>query len=146
MFTDIIGIDPGTNTGIAVYNIKSDALILVETRMIHRAMDYVLNRWQSLARENYLIRIKVYLEDSRNVSRGGKNAAFMAQGAGSIKRDCSIWEDFLKDYGIDHQFIRPGKNSKLKVTAEYFKKVTGWEGRTSNHSRDAGMLCYRRTH
>jgi len=140
MLTDIIGIDPGTNTGIAVYNIKSGALVLVETRMIHRAMQYVLLRWDEQKS------IKVYLEDSRNISRGGKNAAFMAQGAGSIKRDCSIWEDFLKDYGIEHQFIRPGKNSKLKVTADYFKKVTGWQGRTSNHSRDAAFLCYGRNH
>lgn len=140
MLTHIIGIDPGTNTGIAEYDIKADKLIKVETMMIHRAMEYILARW------NESKSIKVYLEDSRNVSRGGKNAAFMAQGAGSIKRDCNILEDFLKDYGIEHQFIRPGKNSKLKANAEYLKKVTGWEGRTSSHARDAVFLCYKRNH
>ena len=88
--------------------------------------------------------IKVYIEDSRNVSRGFGGAA-KAQGAGSIKRDCNIWEDFLKDLGIDYQFIRPNKKSMLKMDDKAFRALTGWDKRTSSHGRDAAMLVFGRT-
>ena len=62
-----------------------------------------------------------------------------AQGAGSVKRDCSIWEDFCKDYGIPF-WAKPPVKGATKVSADYFKMVSHYQGRTSEHSRDAAML------
>ena len=63
------------------------------------------------------------------------------QGVGSVKRDASIWEAFLKDLGIEYEMVAPKRNV-TKLTQERFKAITGWGKRTNEHSRDAAMLIY----
>ena len=107
---------------------------LLETMPIHQALMEVY-KWRQRP-----VEIQVVFEDARQrtwFGKGDTNAK--AQGAGSIKRDCSIWEDFCKDYGIPFWAKRPVKGA-TKVSADYFKMVSHWEGRTSEHSRDAAML------
>lgn len=64
-----------------------------------------------------------------------------AQGAGSIKRDAKIWEEFCEHYQVDYELIAP-KDNITKLSREVFKEITGWTGRTSEHSRDATMLIF----
>lgn len=61
------------------------------------------------------------------------------EGAGSVKRDAKIWEDFLKDLGIPFEMVAPKKN-KTKVSDAYLQQLTGYAGKTSQHARDAAML------
>ena len=84
--------------------------------------------------------MQVVFEDARQRKWFGKgDANAKKQGAGSVKRDCSIWEDFCKDYGIPFRAIPPVKGA-TKITPEYFKLISHYQGRTSEHSRDAAML------
>lgn len=128
-----IGIDPGTHTGVAVWDSKEGKFLSLETLPIHRAMVEVMNL--RIGRE-----ILVVFEDARQrkwYGKGDTNAKL--QGAGSVKRDCSIWEEFCKDYGIPFRAIPPVKGA-TKITPEYFKLISHYQGRTSEHSRDAAML------
>ena len=128
-----IGIDPGTHTGMAVWDSKEGKFLSLETLPIHRAMVEVMNL--RIGRE-----IQVVFEDARQrkwYGEGDTNAKL--QGAGSVKRDCSIWEEFCKDYGIPFRAIPPVKGA-TKITPEYFKLISHYQGRTSEHSRDAAML------
>lgn len=128
-----IGIDPGTHTGVAVWDSKEGKFLSLETLPIHRAMVEVMNL--RIGRE-----ILVVFEDARQRKWYGKgNTNAKLQGAGSVKRDCSIWEDFCKDYGIPFRAIPPVKGA-TKITPEYFKLISHYKGRTSEHSRDAAML------
>ena len=63
-------------------------------------------------------------------------------GGGSIggSRDATR-EDFLTDKKIPFEMVAPSRNS-TKLSAEVFKRLTGWQGRTSEHSRDAAMLVF----
>ena len=63
------------------------------------------------------------------------------QGAGSIKRDAKIWEDFLNRKNIDFQMVNP-TSRKTKINKDYFQKLTGYKGNTSEHGRDAAMLVF----
>lgn len=128
-----IGIDPGTHTGMAVWDSKEGKFLSLETLPIHRAMVEVMNL--RIGRE-----ILVVFEDARQRKWYGKgNTNAKLQGAGSVKRDCSIWEEFCKDYGIPFRAIPPVKGA-TKITPEYFKLISHYQGRTSEHSRDAAML------
>ena len=130
-----IGIDPGTHTGVAVWDSREGKFRYLETMLIHQAMD-IVRFWNGVRGGD----IQVVFEDARQrtwFGRGDTNAK--AQGAGSVKRDCSIWEDFCKDYEIPFQAIPPVKGA-TKVSAEYFKTISGYQGRTSEHARDAAML------
>jgi hypothetical protein len=62
-------------------------------------------------------------------------------GAGSVKRDCEIWEEFCENYDIPYTAVPPRKGL-TKWDAETFNKMTGWQGRTSNHARDAALLVW----
>lgn len=128
-----IGIDPGTHTGVAVWDTREGKFLSLETLLIHRAMQEVY-KWRQRPAE-----IQVVFEDARQRRWYGKDGNAKRQGAGSVKRDCSIWEDFCRDYHIPFVAVPPMKGG-TKVDESYFKTISGWKGRTSNHARDAAML------
>ena len=137
-----IGIDPGTHTGVAVWDTREGKFLSLETLPIHRALEKVKEMAHPFWHMDKLYHedIQVVFEDARQrtwFGKGDTNAK--AQGAGSVKRDCSIWEDFCKDYGIPY-WAKPPVKGATKVSAEYFKMVSHYQGRTSEHSRDAAML------
>ena len=130
-----IGIDPGTHTGVAIWDGAKREFLELSTIPIHQALDKV----KRIAKENN--DICVVFEDARQRTWFGKdkNTNAKLQGAGSIKRDCSIWEDFCRDYEISYYAVPPMKGG-TKLSESYFKTISGWKGRTSNHARDAAML------
>ena len=133
-----IGIDPGTHTGVAVWDTREGSFLFLATMPIHRAMSLVSGWAESEMMSNR--KIQVVLEDARQRTWFGHgDTDAKKQGAGSVKRDCSIWEAFCKDYGIPF-WAKPPVKGATKVSAEYFKMVSHWQGRTSEHSRDAAML------
>ena len=133
----MVGLDTGTHTGFAVWDKDKKVLTELSTLKIHRAMERV--RELSVSDE-----IVVYFEDARLRTWFGNAGREALQGAGSVKRDCSIWEDYLTDLGVEFHPVAP-KNNATKLNAAFFEKITGWKGRTSEHARDAAMLVFNRT-
>lgn len=92
----IIGIDPGTNTGVAVK--QGESMLAILAFKIHTAMWFV----REVAKAHPHLRIKVRIEDSRqNKMKVGreeyKKQMAKVKGVGSINRDCTIWEDYMND-------------------------------------------------
>lgn len=133
-YTYIIGIDPGVNTGFAIWDNTSKDLITVASGLIHQQMDNVRQLHERMS-------VFVRVEDARQRKWFGNAGREQLQGAGSIKRDCKIWEDFLKDLKIDFEMVPP-KNNKTKLDAIGFKLITHWVSETNEHSRDAAMLVF----
>ncbi|MFA5229250.1 MAG: hypothetical protein WC446_05825 [Candidatus Paceibacterota bacterium] len=135
MKTVLIGIDPGTKTGVAVWSPKG-RFLEITTTTIDKAMQIV---------EHYAKQDKVFVrfEDARLRKWFGGNSYAKRQGAGSVKRDCSIWEGFLKRLNVEFEAVAP-KDCITKMKADYFKAITGYCGRTSEHARDAAILVYMR--
>lgn len=130
----LIGIDPGTNTGVAVK--RHLKLERIETVTIFEALNDVIG-WKKTC-DAHVWTMLVRIEDARLRTFFGKTDREKLQGAGSIKRDCAIWEEVLTELQIPFEFVHP-RNVKA-TTADYFKKLTGWEGRTSIHAREAAYL------
>ncbi|MVT11357.1 hypothetical protein GO493_24035 [Chitinophaga sp. ysch24] len=130
-----MGIDPGVNTGIAIWNRQKKAFDQVSCMKIHVAMQLLQDQLKIVVAGALLVR----LEDARQHIWFGDGAQKRIQGAGSVKRDCGIWQDFLEEKGIPYQLVPPKKN-KTKVNATWFASVSGWKERTNNHARDAAML------
>lgn len=131
----IAGADPGKRTGLAIWDRKERCLVAVETLPILKAMDRVK---ELIAAEG---KVELVFEDARQRKWFGNSGREKLQGAGSIKRDCSIWVEFCEMHDIKYTAIKPQAGA-TKWTAEKFKRVTKWEGRTSSHSRDAAVLVY----
>ncbi|VXA55451.1 conserved hypothetical protein [Acinetobacter proteolyticus] len=137
-----VGIDCGVKTGFAVA--VNGVLTRVETLTITQAMDEVKLLH---AQDTDLV---VRIEDARlrtwfgsADARQAKSGAGVREGVGSVKRDCSIWEQFCIEQGIKYELVHPAANM-TKTKSDYFKRITGWLGRTSEHGRDAGMLVHGR--
>lgn len=132
----LIGIDPGKVTGYAVKDLETGQIIEVDSSGIVMSMEILDTYFDS---DCFVI-----VEDARlwnGISKGMKRGelAAKAQGSGSIKRDCSIWEEYLKHWGIDHKLVPPSWKGS-KVDSKTFKLATGWNGSTNSHGRDAAML------
>lgn len=134
-----IGIDTGVHTGLAIYDSEKKVLSEVKTVKIHEAMLLV----GTMKENGYKIRVR--FEDARKRTWFGTHSAredrARLQGAGSVKRDCQIWEDYLKEIDVDFEMVAPKYNA-TKMSAESFKRLTGFQGRTNEHGRDAAMLVY----
>lgn len=140
-----IGIDTGVNTGIAVWDNRKRSLVCVSSTEIHKAMEEV-KRWKTLAEESGTTLV-VRVEDPRQrtwfgterMSRDEERKRL--QGVGSVKRDASIWDGFLKDFGVEYEMVAPRSNM-TKITHDGFVSITGWSKRTNEHGRDAAMLVF----
>jgi hypothetical protein len=130
----LIGIDPGVKTGFCVYCDKTKEIKELETLTITQAMQKV----RAISEKEDVF---VYYEDARLRKWFGNAGREQLQGAGSIKRDCKIWEDYLNEINVD-AFAIPPKNNLTKLTAKNFASITGYTRRTSEHVRDAAMLVF----
>lgn len=132
----IVGLDPGVKTGFAIWSRAEQRLTAIETLGITQAM----TRIRAMADDETLHSVR--FEDARLRKWFGTRGWEALQGAGSVKRDCSIWEEFLQGLvGVPFLPVSPqAKGAKLDARA--FAKLTGWRGRTSEHGRDAAMLVW----
>ncbi len=141
-----IGIDTGTHTGFAVWDNRKWVLVEVTSLPIHKAMERVRSYVEAF-KSGVGDKVVVRVEDPRQrtwfgterMSRDEERKRL--QGVGSVKRDASIWDDYLKDLGVEYEMVAPKRNI-TKLPAERFKYFTGWNGRTNEHSRDAAGLVY----
>ena len=131
----LIGIDPGKNTGVAIY--RSGALHQLRTL----SPDMI---------EALLVRVRpdlVVYEDSRKqshvFSRGVSARATLkiARNVGEVDMLCRQIEDMCRRHGLDSLGVSPLRKG-AKVDAERFAVVTGWTERSNQHERDAAMVAH----
>lgn len=136
-----IGIDCGVKTGLAVWYKPKKEWIVIGDYKIHEAMGHVENWHNAFPGQIYVrvedARLRKWIPQGKNeVAERGRR-----EGAGSVKRDAIIWEDFLTDKGIPFEMVAP-KDNKTKINSKSFKQYTGWNGVTNEHMRDAAMLVF----
>ena len=132
----MIGIDPGSQTGMAVF--EDGHLVSLET---YTPVQLV---------RDFLFGELVVFEDSRNSpifagsrAHGSSRAAAMkmARAIGEIDAWCRLIEDICKREGIKCVGISP-KQKGRKLNAAEFRELTGWTGQTNQHERDAAMVAW----
>ncbi|WP_430900521.1 MULTISPECIES: hypothetical protein [unclassified Paraflavitalea] len=136
-----IGIDTGVNTGVALWDAVKKQFTYIKSMKIHQALEYVQDLHLHNHGPNDLF---VRVEDARLrkfIPKQKDEAAERGrrEGAGYVKRDAVIWEDFLTEHKIPFEMVAP-RNNKTKVKASYFNSLTGQDSKTNAHVRDAAML------
>jgi hypothetical protein len=143
-YSIVVGIDPGTHTGMTAYDCEKKEYLFCETLSIHNA----IFRLQEMANGLYFQKgMLIIVEDSRHIS----GSAEKKLGAGSIRRDCSIWEDFLTDLlkkcgkDINFLFIRPSKNIYLKMDPDKWRVFSKYSAPKlpSEHARDSATYLFK---
>jgi hypothetical protein len=157
MIRRIIGIDPGVHTGFAMTVRDTENL---SWHLAEKGTEWNLETFSFWGAVKRLAAIqlehpdqlpKVYIEDP-NINKptfhrklGGESMRSyqarmhkISQNVGMNKRDAQLLIDWLSMRGWDYYPVPPRKAAK--VNAEYFKKLTGYSKRSSQHARDAAML------
>ena len=131
----VLGIDPGMNTGFAIY--RDGKLIDIHTG----------SPWDMAAAVKNFRPDLVVFEDSRlqsnTWSATGSRAAAMkiARNVGQVDAWCTYLVSICDMHGVPCLGISPkGKGGKL--SAEEFSSITGWEGQSNEHTRDAAMVAW----
>jgi hypothetical protein len=150
-----VGIDPGTRTGLAVATPDSDPDAIrmppvgyrwqeIQTLQLHHALVYVrklvLEAHQDPEATGSVL---VVVEDARQI--GGP--AHQKLGAGSVRRDSAIWEEFLQDLArevpeLEFRFVRPSVRGLRKLDSRTLQAYTGCVISGSQHARDAVGLLF----
>jgi hypothetical protein len=135
----ILGLDPGTHTGWALWDTERFEFTEVDSKRLHIAMFQLHHMRIGRTAPDLVI-----MEDARLRKWFGKAdqdearaGSARREGAGAAKRDATIWDDYLTDVGIPFLKRKP---SGTKRPADEFKRLSGWVEPTNEHGRDAGML------
>ena len=141
----LIGIDCGTHTGLAIWNVAKREFVSIETLAIHRAFEKVKLFFETVSKNTviYIESPKTFVPFTQKKGAKQVNIAARVQGAGSIKRDFAAWEDFFNDYKFPFVPTSVIGGAK-KIDAVLFAKITGVKYRTSEHARDAALIVFQR--
>ena len=138
----VVGIDPGQNTGLAVWDTVSRSFLDIRCSGIVDAMRY-LSELQSERQIGLLV-----FEDARKRKwlpreKSLKEFKGRAMGAGSVRRDSAIWEEWSRTFAIPFVAVPP-RPGLTKLSDIQFQGITGYDRRTNEHGRDAAMLVFGR--
>ena len=131
----ILGIDPGSNTGLATY---------IGGKLVH--LDTIAPV-EIAARIELARPARVVFEDSRLQShtwtrgKSGAASAKMARNVGQVDAWCTLITSICGELGIPAHGISPAAKG-AKLQADRFAIVTGWTGSTNEHTRDAAMVAW----
>lgn len=138
----IIGIDPDIDrSGVAVWDKKSKRFFKLETMRFWDLADFLHPvQWNGIVDVMVLISAGWLIDKSnwhgKNQSSEAKQK--IAMNVGINHASGKLIEQFCIKHKIPYRLVKPTG----KVDAAYFKRLTGWKGRTNQDVRDAGMLCY----
>lgn len=139
-----VGIDPGTATGYAEWRTDLRKLVRVESMSMYEAQAQIRAQ-KAIWTEEGQVHLLVVLEDARRGRVSPKAKTFgqvtRLQGVGGVKRESALWVEFLEAEGIPYTTVPPRRRA-TKKDAALFKSITGWDGRTNEHGRDAGMFVF----
>ena len=132
----IIGLDPGSSTGVAVFEDgRLSRLITIDPSSIGRILE-----GQEPDR--------VIFEDSRLQSHTWTQAKTraaalkMARNVGEIDAWCKLIVATCERLSIAAHGISPLHKGK-KLDAAQFAAATGWAGKSNQHERDAAMVAWK---
>ncbi len=138
----VIGIDPGISTRVCVWDTDNMKFLHFSTLSFWPTIT-VLSKY----RREYGDGLAVVIEDpnlnkamhwgNKGSVKGFNPATKIAQNVGQNKKEAELIIKYLESNGVKFQAIKP---TSKKVNAEQFKSFSGYEGRTNQHVRDAGML------
>lgn len=133
-----IGIDAGTNTGIAVFDSLTKKIIKTHSTDFFGCFKFM----KTLERENVRVIVEVPSDFiySRNSRTKGGVRDKMAILIGGVRRESQLIAKGLRILGFDVEEVLPVRARKW--TADELERHTGYAERTNEHTRDAARIAF----
>jgi hypothetical protein len=133
MMNRTIGIDPGKKTAIAVYDSTLKRIVDVFNTDFWGAIEYLQSEQNDTSIKQVIIEVP-----RTKTNWHKKGCDITSANVGGIYREATLLADGIERMGL--KVIR--QHPQGKVGAAYVKKITGYQGRTNQHTRDSIMLCW----
>ena len=131
----IVGIDPGADTGVAVFEDGVlSRLITIEPMHIGRLLDG--HDPERVIFEDSRLQSHVWVKAKTRAA-----AVKIGRNIGEVDAWCKLIVAECAERGIPAHGISPKVKGK-KLNAEQFEAVTGWKGASNEHTRDAAMCAW----
>ena len=134
----IIGIDPDLEkSGVAV--LKDGSLRLDNMRFYDLTKYFEVNKDQikKVVIEAGWMNKKSNLHN--RIGQSKRAGERIAKNVGENHATGKLLVEMAKSFGLAVVEVRP---TKTKKNSEEFNRITGWQGRTNQEQRDAGMLIF----
>jgi hypothetical protein len=131
----IVGIDPGVNTGWATY-IDGKLMGLQTIQPIDIYAQIVTSEAELFVFEDSRLQSAVWIP-----SKNKAVANNIARKIGQVDALCSLIEETCNRYEIKFMRVSP-KAKGGKMNSEDFNGLTGWSARSNQHERDAAMVAW----
>jgi hypothetical protein len=139
----VLGIDPGRATGLAGFDPHENRLLFVGSDRPLASIKRI-ERWAAGG-----LLLGAYVEDSRRspvyARHAGKNRSErdrVARSVGRIDQLIDLYLAVLHAAGVPAKGVPPVRSKKWDAAT--LRCVTGYEGRTNEHGRDAARLVFGR--
>ena len=135
----VIAIDPGVTTGFAHVDLASSEVMYVQTLNFWEAYEQILEEDRG--------HVFVVIESSKPVKHiwqkpGGANGRVMGAVGRSIGENNAHAELLAEGLRRKGYYVKTVNPSRTKLDADTVKRITGYEGRTNEHNRDAIMIAW----
>lgn len=134
-----IGVDPGKNTGIAVWDCEKQKIIELKTMSFWQAYNHVAVNWKAKA-DRLLVRVEDPSGNSPVWHGSGKSKGVQAKIAQRVGRNKQMADLLIEGYRQAGLVVQPVVPKSSKWTHKMFKKITGYKGRSNEHNRDAARM------
>lgn len=134
----ILGIDPGKQTGTALYDVAQEKFINLETMDFWSCFNYGI----MCAAHTIVIEVSTSPTVFHKAGSSLPANQTTAMRVGGVLRESVLLAQGFELAGKNVVRVEPNGIAK-KMSVEQFQKVTGWTKRTNQHCRDAALMCYR---
>jgi hypothetical protein len=136
-----VGIDPGVNTGYAVWH--ESKFVTIATGGFWSVIGWVENLIKDVGASSLVFRIENPIL-WRDFTKNRMEWSQRAKGAGSVERDFKLWVEYFERNNLYYEKVNPKHVGRMWDDADIFKKMTNYNGRCSKHGRDAARLVWGR--
>ena len=142
-----IGIDPGMETGLAIWNSTLQKFRSIQSVNFWQAI-WILEEWDTRLKVEE-IELTLVIEDPNLTTHVwdrygalGRSATKIAQNVGACKREASLILAWCEIKGIKTIAVNPSDRRDTKMKAEAFRNLTKCNIQTNEHGRDAALLVF----
>jgi len=145
----VVGIDPGAETGVAVWSVEAQALLHVGSGHFFDVLALLASRVSLggvAAGSSWAVGL-VVVEDARRLpiyarrdGLQGRRRDRVCRDVGRVDRDVELWEVWLRSRGLPIRLAEPLRGGKWDAAT--LEEVAGWTAPTNQHGRDAARLVF----
>lgn len=145
----VVGIDPGAETGVAVWDSRAQALLHVGSGHFFDVLALLDSRVPlggEAAGSSWAVGL-VVVEDARRLpiyarrdGLRGRRRDRVCRDVGRVDRDVELWEVWLLSRGLPVRLAEPLRGGKWDAAT--LEDLSGWTARTNQHGRDAARLVF----